>query len=211
MYPQIPAVHSEGPTLCVYTEDLVWNLIWYCVMFPLGPGHASPGSNGSWKEVNNFSLSSPVFRSPLVKELQCHIQQSIYTLARKCKVDYKLLMWLTDTEFQVQSMCKSLPVDLYNRVMLQLLETSGTVRAHECCVRWELSKWNNCIVESKNQWSLWCLIADSTCSCLWVGTTKIVGACMSWYIPLLSQLSLFSGLDYWNTLLDSWKLPLNEE
>jgi len=34
-----PAVHLAMFTFSVATTDPVWNLIWYCVMFPVEPGH----------------------------------------------------------------------------------------------------------------------------------------------------------------------------
>ena len=44
----LPAVHLATFTFPVITTDPVWKLIWYCVMFPVTPGHRS---TGSWSEA----------------------------------------------------------------------------------------------------------------------------------------------------------------
>ena len=48
----LPAVHLAMFTFSVLVTDSVQKLIWYCVMFPFGPGHASEGSTGFWREMN---------------------------------------------------------------------------------------------------------------------------------------------------------------
>ena len=52
MWLHLPLVHSALFKTSVAIEDPVWNLIWYCVMPPLGPGHDSPGSTGCWRETH---------------------------------------------------------------------------------------------------------------------------------------------------------------
>ena len=53
-------VHLAMFTFSLFTVDPLWNLIWYCVMIPLGALHASTGCSGSWKQHIKKKMIKPV-------------------------------------------------------------------------------------------------------------------------------------------------------
>ena len=52
----LSAPHAELLTISVSLNDPIWNLIWYRVVRPLGPRHASCGSTGSWRWTKHITL-----------------------------------------------------------------------------------------------------------------------------------------------------------